>query len=136
MRALAAGRAVVVSSGSTADEDLPEGVVARVNPGATEVAELGALLEFLLRDDAGRVRMERLSREIALSRTADVLTGRLADFLREVATRRGEREAAMRTREAGAAGVRAPVRQEIEAAAMSLGLTNVPLKVFEKLAGL
>jgi glycosyltransferase involved in cell wall biosynthesis len=136
MRALAAGRAVIVSSGSTADEDLPEGVVARVNPGPAEVAELGALLEFLLEDETARLRLERLSLGVALSRPADAITERLSDFLREVAGLRREQESKMLSRASGAANLRARVRDDIEAAAMSLGLTRVPPNVLERLAGL
>jgi glycosyltransferase involved in cell wall biosynthesis len=136
MRALAAGRAVIVSSGSTADEDLPEGVVARVNPGPAEVAELGALLEFLLEDETARLRLERLSLGVALSCPADAITERLSDFLREVAGLRREQESKMLSRASGAANLRARVRDDIEAAAMSLGLTRVPPNVLERLAGL
>ncbi len=136
MRALAAGRAVIVSSGSTADEDLPDGVVARVNPGPAEVAELGALLELLLKDETARGRMERLSRELALSRPTDAITERLSGFLHEVARRRGEQESKVLARASEAANLRGRVRHDIEAAAMSLGLANVPHNVFERLAGL
>lgn len=136
MRALAAGRALIVSSGSTADEDLPDGVVARVNPGPAEGLELAALLEFLLTDDHARIRMELLSSAVALSRGVEPLTSRLAGFLREVACVRASLESKILFRESAAANVRGPVRAEIEAAARSLGLTHLPSNVFEKLAGL
>ena len=136
MRALAAGRACVVSSGSTADEDLPEGVVARVNPGPGESRELGAVLEFLLLDDAARLRMERLARAVASTRAVEPLTERLAGFLEEVATDRGEIESELRAREFQAATVRERFRVDLEAAASSLGLAHLPSNVFERLAGL
>ena len=136
MRALAAGRAAIVSSGSTADEDLPEGVVARVNPGPGEISELAVILEFLLRDDGARARMERLARETARTRLAGPLTERLGGFLRDVATERPNLEAAMRERGSRGLAVRGRIRNEIEAAALSLGLTHLPSNVFERLAGL
>lgn len=136
MRALAAGRACVVSSGSTADEDLPEGVVARVNPGPEESRELGAVLELLLLDDATRLRMEQLSRAVASTRSVEPLTEKLAGFLEAVATERGEIESEIRARESRAAKVRERFRVDLEAAASSLGLAHVPPSVFERLGGL
>ncbi len=136
MRALAAGRACVVSSGSTADEDLPEGVVARVNPGPEESRELGAVLELLLLDDAARLRMEQLSRAVASTRPVEPLTERLAGFLEEVATERSGIESEIRARESRAATVRERFRVDLEAAASSLGLVRLPSNVFERLAGL
>jgi glycosyltransferase involved in cell wall biosynthesis len=136
MRALAAGRATVVSSGSTADEDLPEGVVGRVNPGPDEIPELAAVLRFLLTDDHARRRMEELSREEARARPAGPLTEKLAEFLRDTASKRPQLEATMRARASVGLAVRGRVRDEIEAAAASLGLTHLPSNVFEKLAGL
>ncbi len=136
MRALAAGRAAVVSSGSTADEDLPEGVVARVDPGPGQVRELGAVLEFLLSDRAARQRMESLARETARTLDADALTRRLAVFASEVARDRAELEARMRARESRGKGLRELIRDDIDRAASSLGLTHLPPGVFERLARL
>ena len=136
MRALAAGRAAVVSSGSAADEDLPEGVVARVNPGPDEARELGAVLEFLLNDGAARARMEGLARETARPLQANGLTARLATFVQEVARDRAALEASMRARESRGEGIREIIRTDIDRAAASLGLTHLPPGVFERLARL
>ncbi len=136
MRALAAGRASIVSSGSTADEDLPQGVVARVNPGPAEIRELAALLEFLLTDESARLRLESLAREIALTRGVDPLTERLAGFLHDVASERAELLTKILLRDSQAKSVRGRVRDDLEAAASSLGLARLPPNVFEKLAGL
>ncbi len=136
MRALAAGRAVVVSTGSTADEDLPMGVVSRVNPGPGESAELAAILRLLLTDDAARLRLERLAWAAAAQRCVEPLTERLVEFIREVAVERPSLEANLRQRETRAAGLREPIRNDIEAAAQSLGLAHLPPNVFERLAGL
>jgi|CXWL01.1.fsa_nt_gi glycosyltransferase involved in cell wall biosynthesis len=136
MRSLAAGRALVVSKGSTADEDLPEGVVARVNPGPGEVDELAALLEFLLTHDEGRRRMEDLALTVAASRDVVPLTERLAQFLHEVAGERPTLESRMAQRTARPAGLRDMIRVDIEAAGASLGLAQLPPNVFERLEGL
>lgn len=136
MRALAAGRALVVSSGSTADEDLPDGVVARVNPGPFETTELAALLEFILSKDEARLRMERLARRAASDRDARSLTGTLASFINEVARTRSSLESRLEARRMRAAGIRDRIRDEVEAAASSLGLAQLPPHVFERLAGL
>ena len=136
MRALAAGRAAVVSSGSTADEDLPEGVVARVNPGPGEARELGAVLEFLLTDHEARERMEALSAETARNLKPGPLTEGLAAFVQQVARDRPGLEARMQAREARGQDVRERMRDDIERAASSLGLNHLPPGVFERLARL
>lgn len=136
MRSLAAGRATIVSAGSTADEDLPAGVVARVNPGPAEVGELAALLAFLLTHDDDRRRLERLATAAASERGVDTLTGRLCAFLREVARARPVLEARINERTLRAAGLRDGIRTEVEAAGASLGLAQLPPGVFERLRGL
>jgi len=136
MRALAAGRAAVVTSGSTADEDLPEGAVARLNPGPGETRELAALLEFLLSDDEARTRMERLSIEIARTRLEGPLTERLGAFLRGIASDRVRLLAEMRAWESRARALRGIIRDDLDRAARSLGLTHLPAGVFERLARL
>lgn len=136
MRALAASRAVIVSSGSTADEDLPEGAVARISPGPSETQELADVLEFLLRDSAARERLERLSLAIASTRSAESLTGKLAAFLGQVAARRAELEALLISRNSRAEVLKGVIRDEVEWAARSLGLAYVPPTIFERLAGL
>ncbi len=136
MRALAAGRAAVVSAGATADEDLKEGVVARVNPGPAETAELAAVLELLLGDGDARSRMERLAREEGQTRPVGALTLKLAEFVRSLAAQRQKLEARVRARAEEGRLVRGRIKDELEAAASSLGLTHLPSNVFERLAGL
>jgi len=136
MRALAAGRAIIASTGSTADEDLPMGVVSRVNPGPGESAELAAVLRLLLTDDAARLRLERLAGAAAAARDVEALAGKLVDFIRGVARERASLVANLGLRATAAAGLREPIRNDIEAAAQSLGLAHLPPNVFERLAGL
>ncbi len=136
MRALAAGRAAVVSTGSAADEDLPEGVVARVNPGPGEARELSAVLEFLLTDEGARARLETLSLETARTLAPGPLTQRFAAFVQEIAADRPELESALRARETRGQDVRGRIRDDVERAARSLGLPHLPPGVFERLARL
>ncbi|MBK5256159.1 MAG: hypothetical protein JJE39_09015, partial [Vicinamibacteria bacterium] len=136
MRALAAGRASVVSSGSTADEDLPEGVVARVSPGPAESKDLAAILEFLLLDESARLRMERLAAATAAERNVQAVTEGLAGFLVDVARDRVSLQTRILTRQNRASNVPPIFRNEIEAAGASLGLTHLPSNVYDRLAGL
>ena len=136
MRALAAGRAVVVTEGSTADEDLAPGVVARVSPGPAEASELAAVVGFLLEDKVARERLERLALGETQARPVEGLAGRLAAFVQEVAAARAELEAGVRERAARGRNVRPQFLDAVEAAGRSLGLFQLPAPVFEKLAGL
>jgi hypothetical protein len=63
--ALRAGIPTLVTAGSAAGRELPEGVVARVSPGETEAAELRALVRRLAADRALRARMGALARAYA-----------------------------------------------------------------------
>lgn len=136
MRALACGRAVVVSTGSTADRDFLQGVVARINPGPNESRELAATLGFLLDDDEARGRLERLSLALSSGRKVESLCFRLSDFLQQIGERREELTARMaaarETRGAASSGI----RDDLEAAARSLGLARLPASVYERFAGL
>ncbi|MEO8360857.1 MAG: glycosyltransferase [Vicinamibacteria bacterium] len=136
MRTLAAGRAAIVSSGSTADEDLPAGVVGRVHPGPTEALELAALLEFLLTNEEARTRVEALAAAEARRRPVHDLTEMLAGFLITVSRERAAIETATREREAREAPVPLRFRDEMDSVAASLGLAQLPSNVFEKLSGL
>ena len=136
MRAFAAGRASVVSSGSAADEDLPYGVVARVNAGPSETAELAAVVEFLLKNDGARVRLEGLTLAIAAQRQVEPLAGRMVAFLESVAAQRATLEGALLAKAAASARVPPLLRGHVDSAASSLGLGQVPASVYQKLSGL
>jgi hypothetical protein len=66
--AVASGKGPLVSAGSGAAGEMPEGVVAPVSPGSTEVAETVALVRRLLADEPLRSRMGRLARAYAADR--------------------------------------------------------------------
>jgi hypothetical protein len=100
--AVAAGRPTLVTAGSAAATEMPEGVVARVSPGPDEVHEIVALVRRLLGDAALRASMGRLARTFAAERSdaapcvralldlIPVLAGRRETVERDLAARRGE----------------------------------------------
>ena len=86
VRAVGAGTPVLVTAGTPAVSEFPEGVVIAVDPGPYEAAELTALVDHLLSrpEDAralGRAARAHTLLHHDLARTA----ARLADFLQEVA---------------------------------------------------
>lgn len=85
VRALGVGRPVLVTAGTPAAEEFPDGVVVPVDPGAHELAELEALLARLLADVALRETLGGLARRHMLAHHAlPASAERLARFLEEV----------------------------------------------------
>jgi glycosyltransferase involved in cell wall biosynthesis len=128
VRALGAGRPVLVTAGTPASEEFPEGVVVPVDPGVHELAELTALLHRLLRDEALRDAIGRLARDHVyahngLAATAD----RLAGFLADVSARKKELLAMLRVRRAPEGSLLAYLTDEVRWAALDLGLAGVPV---------
>jgi hypothetical protein len=80
--------------------------------------------------------MERLSIETARSLSVGPLAERLAAFVQSIALDRPDLESRMRARESGGQAVRGLIRDDVERAATSLGLTHLPPGVFERLARL
>jgi hypothetical protein len=74
--AVAAGRPTLVTAGSGAAIEMPEGVVARVSPGPAELDELVALVRRLLADEPLRSSMGRLARTFAAERSDAALCAR------------------------------------------------------------
>jgi hypothetical protein len=64
------------------------------------------------------------------------LSERLAEFIRQVSGGRKELEIALRERAGRGQAVRERIRNDVAAAASSLGLAHLPANVFERLAGL
>jgi len=128
VRALGLGRPVLVTAGSPATEEFPEGVVVPVDPGPSFRAELTALLDRLLGDPGLRERISRLARDfVAAEHALGPTVERLAAFLREVAGRRAALERdieADRGEEGTLAGF---LLEEIRWGARDLGLPGVPL---------
>jgi hypothetical protein len=128
--ATASGRPLVLSEGSDASTDFPEGTAAFVTPGRLEEAELEAILRHLLRHPDLRERLGRLGADAARA-TGQVagLAERLVSFLLEISARRDSiltslREA--RDREETLLGLLAA---EVEDGARSLGLEGLDLGV-------
>ena len=134
MRSLAAGRACVITAGSTADEELPAGAVACVSPGPSEVLELAAVIDRLLLDQSLRSRIERFAREEADRRPVASEAGRLAAFLGQVEASRIELE--RRVSDRRVMDVSPLFLADLESAVAGFGLAQVPRRVFEKIAGL
>jgi glycosyltransferase involved in cell wall biosynthesis len=127
IRALGVGRPVVVTGATPAAEEFPEGIVAPIDPGRGESAELEALLDRLLEDPALRERMGQLAREhvravCELGSTVEALFG----FLAEVQARRGELETAVAVNETpGEGSLLGYLQDEVRWSASELGLAGV-----------
>jgi glycosyltransferase involved in cell wall biosynthesis len=137
VRGLGVGRPALVSAGSPAAEEFPEGVVVPVDPGRAETEELVALLQKLLSDRALRERIGSLARD-HMRRHHDLRQGVLAlvRFLEETA--RGK-AAALRAIEAGRheqGSLLEYLHEELSFGAYDLGLGGLELGADELLAEL
>jgi glycosyltransferase involved in cell wall biosynthesis len=127
VRALGLGRPALVSAGTPAGLEFPEGVVVPVIPGPTEAEELFALLQRLLEDRALREAIGALAREYVAERHGlDRTVALLAGFLREVAARREELESRLE-KDLEEGTLEAFFREEVRWAARDLGLHGVEL---------
>jgi glycosyltransferase involved in cell wall biosynthesis len=121
LRALAAGRPTVVTAGTPAGDEFPEGVVLPVDPGRYEEAELEAVLDHLLassalRDAIGGLAQAHARRHHDPARLADDLL----TFLEEAA--RTPRPLPV-TEDTGLPG---DILADLRRAARALGLPAVP----------
>ena len=123
VRALAVGRPVLVSSGSTPAAELPEGVVVPIDPGPGEERQLQAALERLRADAALRAALSSLARR-HVARAHDLETGvaRLAGFLAQVLERKPQLEAAVAAARAAGTGLLGYLVDELRGPARELGL--------------
>lgn len=127
LRTLGLGRAALVTAGTPAGLEFPEGVVVPVTPGPTEEEELLALLARLLGDPPLRARIGALAREHVLAhhdlgRTVDLL----ADFLRAVDARKEELRSTLDV-DADEGSLQAFFQEEVRWAARDLGLSGYRL---------
>jgi glycosyltransferase involved in cell wall biosynthesis len=130
VRAVAAGLPTLVSAGTVAAEELPDGVAVHVSPGASEAAQLEALLRRLVRDARLRGRVGALARAHAAQRQDPTpVAARLLDLARLLApSARAARDALDATR----AGETTPLgwaRGEVRWAAGELGVAALPSSV-------
>lgn len=135
VRALGVGRPAIVTAGTPAAEEFPEGIVAPIDPGPREEEELTAVLDRLLRDAALREEMGRLARDHVRARHGlDETARRLAGFLGEVAARRDALRAEILADRAGEGALLGYLIEEVRWGARDLGLSRVPLGL-ERLLG-
>jgi hypothetical protein len=125
--AVAGGKAPLVSAGSGAAREMPEGVVVRVSPGPTEVVETVALVRRLLADESLRSRMGRLARAYAADRRDPEGSARaLLGLLQAIEPAREPAEQGLAARRAAEAGPAARALDEMAVAARELGLSGPP----------
>jgi glycosyltransferase involved in cell wall biosynthesis len=128
VRALGVGRPALVTAGTPAAEEFPEGVVAPIDPGPREEAELVAVLARLLDDGPLRDRMGRLAREHVRARhDLDATAGTLVAFLEDVARRKDALRAEILADRAAEGGLLGFLMEEVRWGARDLGLSRVPL---------
>jgi glycosyltransferase involved in cell wall biosynthesis len=128
VRALGVGRPVLVSAGSAAADEFPEGVVVPVDPGPREEAELEALLRHLhaspdLREKIGVLAAVHVRERHGLDATAAALAG----FLRAVDAGQGKALAALQADRTDEGGLLGFYMEEIRWGARDLGLVDVRL---------
>lgn len=127
VRAIVAGVPTLVSAGTGAASDLPEGVAVRVSPGPSEAAELEALLLRLVRDPRLRERVSALARAHADARRDPAHAARtLLSLATDVARSSGEGLRAFTARRAGEGTLLASALEEVRGGARSLGLLDLP----------
>jgi len=130
VRALAVGRPVLVSSGSTPAAELPEGIVVPVDLGPHEEAQMEALLERLQADRLLRDKIGALARDhVRRHHDREATVSRLAAFLGRVLERKQELGAAVAAEDAAEVGLLGYLVGEVRGAARDLGLpgAHVPL---------
>jgi hypothetical protein len=130
VRALGIGRPALVTAGSAAAEEFPEGTVVPVDPGPHEEGELQALLEALLgsaglREDLSRAARDHVRRAHDLTASVDRLTA----FLHQVREGKDRTLHALRAERAREGSLLAHALEEVRWAARDLGLGGAPAGV-------
>jgi glycosyltransferase involved in cell wall biosynthesis len=137
VRALGAGRPALVTAGTPAADEFPEGIVVPVAPGPCEVDELEAALGLLLSSPGTREAIGRLAEAyVREHHDLEAVTRALAAFLRAVHARKETLAAAVAADAGPEEGLFAYLSEEVRAGARDLGLVAAPLGLDEILAGL
>jgi glycosyltransferase involved in cell wall biosynthesis len=128
VRALGVGRPALVTAGTPAAEEFPDGVVVPVDPGRHEEAEMEALLEALL----SRPELRRAVGDAARDHARDhhdltACTARLSRFLHEVHAGKAPALAALEADRAEEGGLLGYLMEEVRWGARDLGLPGVRL---------
>jgi glycosyltransferase involved in cell wall biosynthesis len=130
VRALGVGRPVLVTAGSPAAAELPEGVVVPVDPGRHESAELFALVDHLLGDAALRERIGRLASEHVRRHHALAATlGTLVDFLQALEPQRAALVQAIEQERSEEGSLLGYLTEEVRWGARDIGLAGVNLGI-------
>jgi glycosyltransferase involved in cell wall biosynthesis len=128
VRALGVGRPALVTAGTPAAEEFPDGIVVPVDPGAHEAAQLEALLARLLGDAGLRETLGRLARRHLLEHHALAPgAARLAGFLEEVQAQKPALLARLEEERADEGTRLGAFVEEARRAARELGLLSVRL---------
>jgi glycosyltransferase involved in cell wall biosynthesis len=128
VRALGVGRPALVTAGTPAADEFPEGVVAPVAPGPCEEDEIHAVLAHLAASPALRETMGRIARaHVRGAHDLETVTGTLAAFLEAVHARRAALAAAVAADATEAEGLLGFLFEEVRSAARDLGLVGIPL---------
>src|SRR5439155_27153445 len=137
VRALGVGRPVVVSAGTPAADEFPEGIVAPVDPGPREEEELVAVLGRLLADARLREDMGRLARaHVREHHDLDASAAGLAAFLREAAAASAPLRRQILADRAAEGGLLGYLMEEVRWGARDLGLSRLPMDLDELLGAL
>lgn len=127
VQAVAAGLPTLVSAGTLAAGDLPDGVAVHVSPGAAEAAQLEALVRRLVRDARLRDRVGALARTHAAERrTPGPVAARLLSLAGDLAPSAGPARAALAAARADEATPLGWAAGEVRWAAGELGLPSLP----------
>jgi hypothetical protein len=137
LRALAAARPTLVTAGTPAAQEFPEGIVIPVDPGAHEEAELAGWFDALAQRPSLCTAIGRAAAAFVRDRhDPGVLAARLVGFLAEVAPGRpafAARLAAARAHEGTRLG---DFLEEVRSAARDLGIVGLGLDIPDLLAPL
>jgi hypothetical protein len=131
------GRPVLVTAGTPAAQEFPDGVVVAVDPGPAEEEELRALLDRLLGDASLRERISRLAREhVRRHHDLGTTVDHLSDFLEEVAAAKADLLATRDREGTEEGGLVGYLAEEVRWGARDLGLPGVPLDLLNILKDL
>jgi glycosyltransferase involved in cell wall biosynthesis len=128
VRALGVGRPALVSAGTPAAEEFPEGVVIPIDPGPRQEDELFAVLARLLTDEGLREVLGRLARDhVRRHNDLETEVARLADFLLKVEAAKGPALAAIQGERADEGSLLGFLLEEARWSARDLGLAGAGL---------
>jgi glycosyltransferase involved in cell wall biosynthesis len=130
VRALGVGRPTLVTAGTPAAEEFPEGVVVPVDPGPAEEDHLVAVLDRLLADaDLGSGLGDQARGYVASRHQLAGTAAELAGFLQEVARDRERLRGAIEEQRLPEEGLAGDLVHELRRAALDVGLPGLPADV-------